>query len=103
MSSTEYHDMDYGDWRKSTRSNGSGACVETAGGVGTVAVRDTTDRDGGTLTFTVEAWRKFTAAIRLTERGRTERTRVHRCPCPLPLIRRSAVASHLRLGRTRRL
>jgi hypothetical protein len=75
MSSTEYHGTDYEDWRKSTRSNGSGACVETAASVGTVAVRDTADRDGGMLTFTAEAWRKFTTAIRLAEHGRTGRTR----------------------------
>jgi len=27
-------------------------------------VRDTTDRDGGTLAFTVGAWRAFTASAR---------------------------------------
>jgi hypothetical protein len=29
-----------------------------------ILVRDTTDRDGGTLTFTVGAWQAFTAAIK---------------------------------------
>jgi hypothetical protein len=27
-------------------------------------VRDTTNRDGGTLTFTAEAWRAFAAEVR---------------------------------------
>jgi hypothetical protein len=56
--------MGYDDWRKASYSNGSGSCVETASGTGTVAVRDTTDRDGGTLTFTAEAWQQFTDSLR---------------------------------------
>ena len=54
----------YTDWRKSSRSNGQGQCVETASGTGTVAVRDTADRDGGTLTFSAAAWERFTASLR---------------------------------------
>jgi hypothetical protein len=48
-------------WRKSTRSNGAGgACVEVADNLpGRVLVRDTKDRDGGTLTFGSDAWRAF--------------------------------------------
>lgn len=56
--------MGYDDWRKTSYSNGSGQCVETASGAGTVAVRDTTDRDGGTLTFTATAWQQFTDSLR---------------------------------------
>ncbi len=53
------------NWRKSSFSgNGGEACVETASADGTVLVRDTTDRDGGTLAFTVGAWAKFTASLR---------------------------------------
>jgi hypothetical protein len=37
--------------------------VEVASAEG-VAVRDTTNRDGGTLTFSAEAWQKFTGALR---------------------------------------
>jgi hypothetical protein len=52
-----------GDWRKSSYSDGNGgACVEAATGNGTILIRDTTDRDGVTLTFTAQAWEKFTAS-----------------------------------------
>lgn len=44
------------DWRKSSYSGAQGgSCVETASGDGVILVRDTTDRDGGTLAFTAEA------------------------------------------------
>jgi hypothetical protein len=50
---------EYTDWRKSSRSNGSGQCVETASAGNAVAVRDTEDRDGVILTITAEAWTRF--------------------------------------------
>lgn len=53
-------DSTYDDWRKASYSNGTGSCVETASSAGTVAVRDTTDRDSGTLLFGADAWRRFT-------------------------------------------
>ena len=54
-----------GLWRKSTYSDGNGGeCVELASDTGTVLVRDTTDRDGGTLTFTAGAWQEFTGRLR---------------------------------------
>jgi hypothetical protein len=48
-------------WRKSTRSGSSGGdCVEVADNLpGVVGVRDSKDRDGGTLTFAPEQWRAF--------------------------------------------
>ena len=48
-------------WHKSTRSgNNGGACVEVADNLpGVVLVRDTKDRDGGTLTFAPAAWSAF--------------------------------------------
>ena len=52
------------DWRKSTYSTGSGgACVEVASDL-LVMVRDTANRDGGTLTFGATAWEKFLSTIR---------------------------------------
>jgi hypothetical protein len=53
-------------WRKSSYSGngGSANCVETANAPGMVLVRDTTNRDGGTLSLTTEAWQAFTATLR---------------------------------------
>ena len=51
-------------WRKASYSNGQGQCVETASGAGVVAVRDTTDRDGGTLAFNAEAWSAFVSRLK---------------------------------------
>ncbi|MFV2115343.1 DUF397 domain-containing protein [Micromonospora sp. LOL_025] len=50
-------------WRKSTRSGTSGGnCVEVADNLpGVVAVRDSKDPTGPTLTFTPTAWRAFVA------------------------------------------
>jgi len=55
---------EYADWRKASYSNGQGQCVETASGAGTVAVRDTTDRDGGALVFSADVWARFTGSLR---------------------------------------
>jgi hypothetical protein len=53
------------NWRKSGFSNGgANACVETASDDGVVLVRDTTDRDGGTLGFTAAAWHTFLGSIK---------------------------------------
>ena len=53
-------------WHKSTRSNGAGGnCVEVADSLpGRVLVRDSKDRDGGTLTFSAGAWRAFLGLAR---------------------------------------
>jgi hypothetical protein len=53
-----------GGWRKSRYSGSNGSCVETASGEGVVLVRDTTNRDGGTLAFTADAWRAFAAELK---------------------------------------
>ncbi|MFY1688849.1 DUF397 domain-containing protein [Plantactinospora sp. WMMB782] len=54
-------DMTGAAWRKSTRSTpNGGSCVEVADNLpGRVLVRDSKDRDGGTLTFTPDTWHVF--------------------------------------------
>jgi Domain of unknown function (DUF397) len=53
-----------GVWRKSTYSDGNGGdCVELASDNGAIMVRDTTNRDGGTLAFTARAWQEFTRRL----------------------------------------
>ena len=51
-------------WRKSTRSGGNGGnCVEVADNLaGLVAVRDSKDPAGPTLTFSPTAWTAFVHA-----------------------------------------
>jgi Domain of unknown function (DUF397) len=56
--------VEVASWRKASYSNGQGSCVETASIAGIVAVRDTTDRDGGTLAFGAEAWSAFVAGLK---------------------------------------
>ncbi len=51
-------------WRKATRSNGSGACVEVAPINNTVAVRDSKDPDGPAFVFNQEQWTHFINGIR---------------------------------------
>jgi hypothetical protein len=51
-------------WRKSSYStNGGQDCVEVAGD-DAVLVRDTTNRDGGALAFTAQAWQTFVNGIK---------------------------------------
>jgi len=54
-----------GNWRKSTYSDATGGqCVEVADTASAVLVRDSTDRDGGTLTFTARAWQAFAVSMK---------------------------------------
>ncbi|MFG3641846.1 DUF397 domain-containing protein [Micromonospora sp. NPDC047762] len=54
-------DLTGAQWRKSSRSNGSGgACVEVAGNLpGLVGVRDSKDPTGPVLVFAPDTWRAF--------------------------------------------
>ncbi|MFJ6164419.1 DUF397 domain-containing protein [Micromonospora orduensis] len=54
-------DVTGAQWRKSTKSgNNGGNCVEVADNLpGVVLVRDTKDRDGGTLRFGTAQWQGF--------------------------------------------
>ena len=56
-------------WRKSTRSgNNGGNCVEVATNLpGLVAVRDSKNPTGPTLTFTSAEWRTFLHSIKRGE------------------------------------
>jgi hypothetical protein len=57
--------IEVGLWRKSSYSGSSGGdCVEVADTANTVVVRDTKDRDAGTLAFTAGAWAAFTASLK---------------------------------------
>ena len=52
------------EWRKSTYSSSDGGqCVEV-GRDGVILVRDTADRDGGTLAFTAEHWQTFLCGLK---------------------------------------
>ena len=52
-------------WRKSSYSaNGGQSCVEAASASGAVLIRDTTDRDGATLSFAPATWQSFTNSLR---------------------------------------
>ncbi|QIZ35063.1 DUF397 domain-containing protein [Saccharopolyspora sp. ASAGF58] len=50
--------------RKSSRSANNAHCVEVAVMTRAVGVRDTKDRDGGTLLFTPEQWTSFTTSLK---------------------------------------
>jgi hypothetical protein len=62
--------VEVGVWRKASYSTANGNCVEVAATrdqAGTdvlCLVRDSKDRDGGSLAFTPAAWRAFTAQVR---------------------------------------
>ncbi|MER7166217.1 DUF397 domain-containing protein [Micromonospora sp. NPDC000207] len=54
-------DMTGAQWRKSTKSgNNGGSCVEIADNLADIVlVRDTKDREGGTLAFSPASWAGF--------------------------------------------
>ncbi|MEU5850961.1 DUF397 domain-containing protein [Saccharopolyspora shandongensis] len=56
-------------WFKSSYSATQNACVEVAMVPGAVGVRDTKDRDGGTLVFDSTAWTSFLAHVKTGHHG----------------------------------
>jgi hypothetical protein len=55
-------------WRTASRSGQTGNCVEVATNLpDVVPVRDTKNRDGGTLAFTPDAWREFLDGVKAGE------------------------------------
>lgn len=63
-------DLSRAVWRKSTRSNNGGACVEVATNLpGIVAIRDSKDPAGTKLIFTPAEWRAFVDGVRGGEFG----------------------------------
>jgi hypothetical protein len=61
----EMADLSCAEWRKSSYSGTSGACVEVAADSGPrVLVRDTKDRDGPVLAFRPGAWRRFASQLK---------------------------------------
>ena len=54
-----------GAWRKSSFSDANGGqCTEVASADGVILVRDTADRDGGTLAFAADVWQRFTSGLK---------------------------------------
>ncbi|MFF5210858.1 DUF397 domain-containing protein [Streptosporangium sp. NPDC000396] len=57
-------DLSRAHWRKSSLSGSGASCVEVAFVDDAVAVRDTKDRDGGTLVFQRDDWKAFIEGVR---------------------------------------
>ncbi|MEU4835747.1 DUF397 domain-containing protein [Streptosporangium sp. NPDC023615] len=57
-------DLSSASWRKSSLSADGASCVETAFIGNDVAIRDTKDRDGGTLLFRRDEWTAFVGGIK---------------------------------------
>ncbi|SFD72959.1 protein of unknown function [Actinopolyspora alba] len=51
-------------WHTSSYSGNNGTCVEVGFATSTVLVRDTKDREGGTLALTPTAWQSFLSTLK---------------------------------------
>lgn len=59
------HDLNGADWRISSRSGGSGQCVEVATNLpGIVAVRHSRRPDAEVIIYTDEEWAAFVGGVR---------------------------------------
>ena len=57
-------DLSHAHWRKSSRTEGANNCVELARVPGAAAVRDSKNRTGPLLTFTVAELDRFLATVK---------------------------------------
>ncbi len=57
-------DLSRADWRRSKYSGSNGNCVEIGATGPTILVRDTKDREGGTLAFDALTWAGFVATLK---------------------------------------
>ncbi len=65
MNQTNQLDLSRAVWRKSTHSSANNECVEVSRNpAGGVAIRDSKNPDGPTLTFTAAQWHAFTTHVK---------------------------------------
>lgn len=60
-------DLTRAHWRKSTRSNGAGACVEVAQVQTVTGLRDSKDKAGPVLSVDHGAWYAFVGGVKAGE------------------------------------
>lgn len=56
--------QEFSGWRTASYSGSGSNCVEVAGGVGKIGVRDSKDRTGGVLRFDTADWTAFLAGLK---------------------------------------